>query len=142
MNLTRQISTTTDFDEAILLKKILAVLEEDRYGIKRLTNNIVEFSQHNGGLRWNFEYFGLLDSGEFSVERSDDKNVVKLTYLAIPLSEIVFVIAIFLFFAIFGIINEVYGSFFVGFVFLMLLVFKYFNLRSVAESMLHEIVQQ
>jgi hypothetical protein len=141
MNLSRQISKTASLDDAVLIERILAALEEDRYGIKRLTHNCVEFSDHNGGIRSRSEYFGLLESGEFSIERSNDKNVVKLTYLAIPLSEIVSVAAVFLFFTLFGVIDQVYFCFFISLAFLGQLIFRYFNLKNRAENMLEDITQ-
>lgn len=142
MNLSREISKTTDIDEAVLIEKILAVLNEDRYGIKRLTHNCVEFSDYNGGMRWRSEYFGLLNSGEFNIERSGDKNVLKLSYLTIPLSEVVFIAAVFLFFATFAIVNEIYGGFFIGFAFVSTMLCKYFNIRRIAAEMLDEITQR
>jgi len=142
MNLSRQISKATNLDEAVLIEKILAVLEKDRYGIKRLTNNSVEFSYHNGGgWRRRSEYFKLLDSGEFLIERSEGKNLVKLEYLRTPLSEIIFVASVFLFFLIVGVTTQTYFCLFIGLAFVLQFIFRYFNLKSVAENMLDDITQ-
>lgn len=143
MNLTRQISKTTNLDDAVLIERILAVLDEDKYGIKKLTTDYVEFNHHNGGMRWNFEYMKLLDSGEFTVDRFGNKKVVNLKYLGIPLSEIVFVAVAFLFFVIISITNQVYFfCFFVSIVFPGQLIFKYFNLKSKAGKMLEKILHE
>jgi hypothetical protein len=75
-----QTSQKTDFAGAIIVSKILAKLEEEKYDISKVTDKSIAFKQSPFRLLWNFQAPYILDGGNFEIKRSEQETIVVLHY--------------------------------------------------------------
>ena len=140
MTLKYKITKTTELNSEAIIKNILSVIENRKYGILDVTNNSVSFDDYSGGLVWNWEYAKRMKSGKFEIIKNENSNIVVFEYYPIPVSEFIWAGIISLIFIVAGIINKNYFVGFISCLFLGQLIFKHYNLKGVAIEMLTQVV--
>jgi hypothetical protein len=140
MKLKYRIAKSTELSQEAIVKKILLQIEKRKYGILDVTKNSVSFDDHNGGLVWNWEHARSLKSGKFEIINEGANNNVVFEYYPISLFEIIYVAVLCGIFLVVGIIHQVYFTGIISLVFFLQLIFKHYNLKSIVNEMLTEIV--
>jgi len=143
MKLRYTISETTDLSREILIEHILKEIDKRDYGLISNWNNTIKFDSTTSGLRWRWrwENNSRLDSGTFEIVVCDDHNILNFEYYPITLFEYLWVLFLVTACIVAGGTNAVFFiPYFMAFLFLAQLIFKYFNLKSIAKDMLNEIL--
>ena len=140
MKLKYKITKTTDQDTATLVKRILALIDEKKYGVVDVTKHSVSFDDKLRLFVGNWESIGRLDSGKFEIIEIDNIRVVVFEYLPIAVFEFIWVGIIVIAIEVVSVIHNAYaGSFFV-LPFLGQLIFQHYNLQRKANEMLDTVV--
>jgi len=140
MRLEYKIAKTSSLKSEDIIKRILLVTEQRKYGILGVTDSSVEFNDHSGGFIGNWEYASRMKKGKFEITNNGDSSVVTFYYLPIPMSEYISVaIACSLPIGL-GIIDKVYPACLFSFLFIAQLIFKRYNLKNIANEMLTNVV--
>jgi hypothetical protein len=142
MKLEHKISKTTELSSDVIIEKLFAMINRRNYGILDFDKTRVSFDDRTGGFIGRGESLRRLKSGEFKIMSNDSNNVVVFEYLPIPVFEYIFVIAVSLIIILIGIINKDYRICLISLPFIGQLIFKYFNLKKIANEILNEIVTQ
>jgi len=140
MKLKYKIAKTTEYDSATIIKRILALLDEEKYGIVDVTSNSVSFDDKRRLIVGNWEHSRRLHNGKFELIAIENTNAVLFEYYPIPLSEFIWVGAIVLVFNVFALANDVYFAGLITLPFIGQLIFKHYNLQRKANEMLDKIV--
>jgi len=141
MKLKYKITTSTELNSETIIKKILLIIEKKNYGIVEVINGSVSFDDHTGGFIGSWEYIRRMKSGKFEVINNGSSNIVVFEYYPIPVSEYIWVGIISLLPIGFGIINQVYIVSFISCLFIGQLIFKFYNLKTIANEMLSEVIK-
>lgn len=139
MKLKYKIAKTTESSSEEIIKKILLLIAEKKYGILEVTSNHVSFNDHTSALVGNWEYYKRIKSGEFEVINNENNNIVVFEYYPIPVFEFFWAAILSVLPSVFGIIDKVYFIGLLGLPFLGQLIFKHFNLKEIANEMLTEV---
>jgi len=140
MILEYKISKSTSFSSEEIINKILLIIEKRNYGIVEITKKSVSFNAHTGGFIGNWEHVRRMKKGKFEIINNGNSNIVLFEYLPIPVSEYIWVAIISSFPVGFGIINKVYAVGLISWLFIGQLLFKRYNLKTIANEMLTEAV--
>ena len=139
MKLKYKIAKPTDLPSEDIVKKILSVIDENKYGIVSVTDSQVSFDDKKRLIVGNWEYTSRLNSGEFQIVKNGKSSVIVFDYYPIPLSDFIWVGIICAFFTGVGIIKEVYFAGLLSWIFIGQLIFKHYNLKNKAEQMLADV---
>jgi hypothetical protein len=142
MKLKYTISQSTDLTKDVIIEHIFKEINKRDYGLVSNMGNSIKFDSATSGLKWRWrsEHLSRLDSGTFEIVTSDDHNTLNFEYYPITLFEYIWVFCLITVFIVIGIVQAIFFPFLIASVFLGQLVFKYFNLKSIANDMLNEIL--
>jgi hypothetical protein len=139
MKLKYRISRPTNLTREVLIEKILSKIKEEKYGVVSVTPGTVTFNSDYGGLVWNWEYLGRLDSGAFEIVIGEEHNDINLEYCPIELFEYLWVFFLMGCAIVFSFTISNAMPAIISLIFLMQLIFKFFHLKNSAVLMLDEI---
>jgi hypothetical protein len=140
MNLKFKISETTEIDSKTLIDRVLLILEQKKYRVIDFTKSTVSFDSRYGGVIWKSEYKSRLDRGNFEILNQGQSNVLIFEYYPIPKSEYLFVFFIIGLCIFLSVIIQSYYPCLISAGFLGMLVYKYFNLKRIADEMVVEVL--
>ena len=75
-----QTSQKTNFGSAIIVNKIIARLQDEKYDISKVTDKSISFERSPFRLVWNFQAPYILDGGNFEISKSEHETIVVLHY--------------------------------------------------------------
>lgn len=138
MKLKFKISQTTDLAPEIIIDRIKAELDQNKYRVLSVTNNSVKFDESPWKLMWNFQAVRRLDGGEFEVSLQDNLTSVTFGYYRSLIAPIIIIIAISI-----GLIKdgEYYAPLFFLLFYVIALTFNTVTLKGVANEMLCEVMK-
>ena len=112
MKLKYKIAKSSELSCEAIIKKILFVLDEKKYGIVNVTSDSILFDDNRRLIVGNWEYARRLHSGTFEVVGQKNSNIIVFEYYPISIFEFIWVGVLCVVPIIFGIINDDY---FLGF---------------------------
>ena len=138
MKLKFKISQTTDLAPEIIIDRIKAELDKNKYRVLSVTNNSVKFDESPWKLMWNFQAVRRLDGGEFKVSLQDNLTSVSFSYYLSLIAPIIILIAISI-----GLITngEYYAPLFFLLFYAVAVTFQVITLKDVANEVLSEVMK-
>ncbi|MBB6110645.1 hypothetical protein [Mucilaginibacter lappiensis] len=137
MKLKFKISQTTSLAPEIIIDRIKAELDQNKYRVLNITNNSVKFDESPWKLMWNFEAMRRLDGGKFDVNLQDNLTSVTFSYYRSLIGPLIILTVISI-----GLIRD--GEYYAPLGFLLFyviaLTFNAFTLKDVANEMLNDIL--
>lgn len=132
-----QTSQTTHLDDAIILEKIVTILNNKKYEVLEIKGNSVTFGRPFFELVWNHEVPYILDGGNFMIEKSESETIVVLDYFIKTLYPLIISIA----FLMYMVYIELYeGLLFFGTFFLITGTYQFFATKNVGKKLLNNIL--
>ena len=138
MKLKFKISQTTDLAPEIIIDRIKAELDQNKYRVLSVTNNSVKFDESPWKLMWNFQAVRRLDGGKFDVSLQDNLTSVTFNYYLSLITPIMILIVISI-----GLITngEYYAPLFFLLFYVVAVTFQVITLKDVANEVLSEIIE-
>jgi len=140
MKLKYKIVKTTELSTETIIKKVIALIDEQKYGIVDVTSSSVSFDDNRRLFVGNWEYASRLNSGKFEVVNIENTRAVVFEYLPIPIFDFIWVGIIVVGINIFVSVNGSYIGGLITLPFIGLLIFKHYNLQTKANEMLATVV--
>ena len=140
MKLKYKITKTTDQSTTALIKRILTLIDEKKYGVVDVTKNSVSFDDKLRLFVGNWEDIRRVNSGRFEIIEIDYIRVVVFEYLPIAVFEYIWVGILVAAIEIVSFRYNAYAASFFVLPFLGQLIFKHYNLQRKANEMLDTVV--
>jgi len=132
-----QTSQTTQLDKTIILEKIITKLNDKKYEVLEVKDDVITFGRPFFELMWRHEAPYILDGGSFNVIALEKEKTVVLNYYI----NTFFPLLVFGAFITFILIQEFYeGLFFFGAFFLITGLIQFFTSKNVGKKLLNDIL--
>jgi len=143
MKLARQLSQTSVQATPVLIERILTIVTQKKYGIKKVSANNVSFDKDSytgRGSGSRYQNFVKLHNGTFKITDNGEYRMVEFSYLLFERYEIGFVLCLVMIFTTFAIYTGSY-AFLISVAFIIQQTIKYYNLKVVAKEMFDEVLK-
>ena len=132
-----QTSQKTNFGSAIIVNKIIARLQDEKYDISKVTDKSISFKRSPFRLVWNFQAPYILDGGNFEISKSEQETIVVLHYFI----NILYYLLIWISLAIFLINQGEYSAILFFGAFILIAAFFQYNVsKNVGKDLLNDIL--
>lgn len=132
-----QTSQTTKLNNTIIVDKIVAKLNEKKYEVLEIKDDVIIFGRPFFELVWNHQVPYLLDGGNFIIKKSETETIVVMHYFIKTL----YLLIISITFLIYMLYIEFYeGLLFFGVFFLIAGLIQFFITKNVGHKLLNDIL--